>query len=121
MHGIDQYLKVVVAKLESINIGCRHATEDRKRLERSRRSDLRHRSSPERQWFSITENRLREDEARHCLACPHVSDGSGLAEDAAEDRVDLAEVIVEVEFFLDLFGGQCGCDVGVGLEQFQQR
>ena len=44
-----------------------------------------------------------------------------LAEDAVEDRVDLLEMIIEVELFLNLFGRQRGGDVGVGLEQFQQR
>ncbi|AOF98258.1 hypothetical protein BSY17_2834 [Sphingobium sp. RAC03] len=44
-----------------------------------------------------------------------------LAEDAVEDGVDLLEMIVEVEFFFDLFRRQRGGDVGVGLEQFQQR
>ena len=42
------------------------------------------------------------------------------AEDALEDRIDLLQMIAEVESFLDLFDGEQGADVRIAFEQFQQ-
>src|SRR3546814_207076 len=43
------------------------------------------------------------------------------AEHAGEDRVDLFHVIAEVEQVGELVGRQAGGDVGVGLQQVEQR
>ena len=43
-----------------------------------------------------------------------------LPEHPLEDRVDLPKMIGEVELLFEL-GGQCGGDLGIGLQQFEQR
>ncbi len=43
------------------------------------------------------------------------------AEHPREDRVDVLVVIAEVEARLDLVGRKRGGDVGIGLQQFEQR
>src|SRR3546814_9900923 len=44
-----------------------------------------------------------------------------LAEDAVENRINMFEMIIEIELFFYLLSGQGGRDVGICLQQFHQR
>ena len=72
---------------------------------------------------------FKPSQLQHLQLCCHVASRRGvkatgrspLAEHSREDRVDVLEVVTEVELVLDLGRRKRGGYFGIGLEQVEQR